>query len=115
MDFDFYELYKDFSTTELLKIVQRPAGFQPEAVEAANRRLAERDIASEDRAAVQAFYEESDREARLKAEKVDHLKEQAADLLQPIIQPGPKVTPQKWLNIFLLVLAGLVSVEAGYL
>jgi len=104
MDFDFYEIYKDFPTAELLKIVLRPDGYEPEAVEAASRRLSERETTSEDRAAVQKFYEEKDRGVRQKAEKVDHLKEQAADLLQPIIKPGPNVAPQKWLNIFLLVL-----------
>jgi hypothetical protein len=45
MDFDFYEIYKEFSTTDLLKIVHRPDGYRPEAVNAANRRLAEREIA----------------------------------------------------------------------
>jgi len=104
MDFDFYEIYKDFSTTELLKIVHRPDGFQPGAVEAANRRLSERAIAQDDRLAVHAFYEERDRDARLRAEKIDQIKGQAADLLQPIIQPSPNVTPHKWLNLFLLVL-----------
>ena len=42
MNFDFYEIYKDFPTTELLKIVLRPDGYEPEAVEAASRRLSER-------------------------------------------------------------------------
>jgi len=104
MDLDFYEIYKDLPTTELLKIVHRPDGYQPEAVEAASRHLSQRERTLEDQAAVQAFFEEKDRDARRKTEKIDHLKEQAADLLQPIIQPGPHVAPQKWLNIFLLVL-----------
>lgn len=104
MDFDYFEIYKDFATQELLKILHRPEGFQPEAIDAARRRLAERDVAPEDQAAVQAFYEERDREARAKAEKMDQLKGQAADLLQPILQPSPNVNPQKWLNLFLLVL-----------
>jgi len=104
MDFDFYEIYKDFSTTELLKIVHRPDEFQPGAVEAANRRLSERAIAQDDRIAAHAFYEERDHDARLRAEKIDQIKGQAADLLQPILQPSPNVTPHKWLNMFLLVL-----------
>jgi len=104
MNFDFYEIYKDFPTTELLKIVFRPDGYEPEAVEAASRRLSERERTPEDQAAVQEFYEEKDREVRQKAEKIDHLKEQAADLLQPIIKPGPNISPRKWLNIFLIVL-----------
>ena len=85
MELDFYEIYKSFSTTELLKIVHRPDGFQPEAVEAARRHLSERDIAPEDQVAVRTFYEEKDRIAMAKAEKIDRLKEQAADLLLPVI------------------------------
>ncbi len=104
MDFDFYEIYKDFSTIELLKIVHRPDGFQPGAVEAANRRLSERAIAQDDHIAVNTFYEERDRDARLRAEKIDQIKGQASDLFQPIIQPSPNVTAHKWLNMFLLVL-----------
>lgn len=100
MDFDFYEIYKDFSTMDLLKIVHRPEGYQPQAVEAASRRLSEREMVPEDQTAVQAFYEERDRDKRQKAEKINHLKEQAADLLQP----SPNVNPRKWLNIFLLAL-----------
>jgi hypothetical protein len=104
MAFDFYEIYKDSPTTELLKVVHSPDGFLPEAVKAARRRLSEREVAPEDQAAVQAFYDDKDRHARLKAEKIDRLKEQAADLLQPIVRPGPAITPRKWLNLFLLII-----------
>ena len=104
MDFDFFEAYKDLSTVGLLKIVHRPDGYQAEAVEAARRRLAERDISSEDQAEVQAFYEEADLEVRLKAEKIARIKGQAADLLEPVLQPGETVTPEKWFKIFLIVL-----------
>ena len=104
MDFDFIEAYKDLSTVGLLKIVHRPDGYQAEAVEAARRRLAERDISSEDQAEVQAFYEEADLEVRLKAEKIARIKGQAADLLEPVLQPGETVTPEKWFKIFLIVL-----------
>jgi hypothetical protein len=44
MDFDLSEIYKELSTTDLLKIVHPPDGHQPEAVDAANRRLPEWDI-----------------------------------------------------------------------
>jgi hypothetical protein len=104
MSFDFYELYKDFPTAELLKIARRPEEYQPEAVEAASRRLSERVVAPEDEASVQTFYEEIELEARQKAEKLDVLKGQAADLLLPILRPGTNVSPQKWLNIFLLMI-----------
>ena len=104
MDFDFYTLYKDFSTAELLTITQRPDEYQPEAVEAANLRLSERNIAHEDQVAVQAFYAESDRAANRKTERIDQLKGQAADLFQPVFQPSSEVAPQKWFRLFLLVL-----------
>lgn len=69
MDLDFYEIYRDLPTTELLKIVHRPDGHQPEAVEAASRHLSQRERTPEDHAAVQAFFEEKDRDARRKTEK----------------------------------------------
>lgn len=104
MDFDFYEAYKDLSTAELLKIVHRPDGYQAEAVEAANRRLSERDITPEDQADLQTFFEETDREEKLKTEKIARIKGQAADLLEPVLQPGSTVTPEKWFRLFLIVL-----------
>lgn len=103
MDFDYYEIDKEYSTSELLQIVHRPDGYQPEANEAAHRHLSERERTPEDQAAVQALFDQKDRNARLKSEKIDHFKAQAADLLQPIIKPGPNVPPHKWLSLFLLV------------
>ncbi|MRG47298.1 hypothetical protein GFS24_19405 [Chitinophaga sp. SYP-B3965] len=44
MKFDFYEQYKDYSNTDLQKIVQQPDAYQPEAVEAASGILKERGV-----------------------------------------------------------------------
>lgn len=57
----------------VILMTTRPDQYQPEAVEAANLRLSERNIAVEDQVAVRTFYEESDRAANRKAERIDQL------------------------------------------
>lgn len=47
MHFDFYERYKDYPDTELLKITQQPDAYQPDAVDAALRILKERGVKEE--------------------------------------------------------------------
>src|SRR6185312_14807447 len=57
----------------VILMTRRPDEYQLKAVEAANLRLSERNIANEDQVAVQTFYEESDRSANRKAERIDQL------------------------------------------
>ena len=48
MNFDFYQLYKDYSNIELLKIVKRPTEYQPTAVAVATQILNERQLTTEE-------------------------------------------------------------------
>jgi hypothetical protein len=48
MEFDFYNKYKDYATAELVKIIHQPDSYQPAAVEAANRIIAERGVTEEE-------------------------------------------------------------------
>jgi len=104
MTFDFYQQYKDYSAIDLLKIVRRPAEYQPEAVVAATRILSERPATSEDIQFVDQYFQHLEDSAKAKKEKIDALKNKATDLLEPILHPDEKVEPRKWVNILLLVL-----------
>jgi hypothetical protein len=48
--FDFYRTFAAYSTTDLLKIIAQPSLYQPEAVQAAERLLAERKVSDDERA-----------------------------------------------------------------
>jgi hypothetical protein len=104
MDFNFYDQFKDHSTIELLKIVRNPSGYQPEAIEAVTKVLSERNITGADMEEVDAYFNEQKNKVERKAEKINAFKEKAADLLEPITNPGPEIKPVKWLNILLLVM-----------
>lgn len=101
MDFNFYDLYKDYSTADLLKIVNRPDDYQPAAIDAATRILQERHVSEAD-------IQEANNITlvdQLNKESIIAYKEKAKDFLEPVLQPSTEVQPQKWLNILLLVVA----------
>lgn len=52
--FDFYKTFAAYSTNDLLKIVAQPSLYQPEAVDAAERLLRERDISDDQQSAALA-------------------------------------------------------------
>jgi hypothetical protein len=103
MDFNFYDQYKTLSNVELLKIVRNPTGYQPAAVEAATRLLAEREVPQADIDEAEGYFQEIEDKAKSKTEKINSYKEKAADFLEPITHPGPDIKAVKWLNIFLVV------------
>lgn len=108
MEFDFYEQYKNYPTVELLKIVQQQDNYQADAINAANKSLAERTIADIELA---KEYLESIAAAKNKEEENARLyKEKAIDLLEPIIKPRSELNPYKWFWILLLV----ISIQYGY-
>jgi hypothetical protein len=105
MEIDFYEQFKEFSNTELLKIVTRPQEYQPSAIDAASEILKDRQVSENDVRATQEYFHDRDNDERLKKEKTESLKNNVADFLQPIIQPGSTVEPGKWINLFLVFMA----------
>ena len=48
MNLDFYQLYRNYSNTELLKIVKQPGDYQTSAVTAATQILNERQVTAEE-------------------------------------------------------------------
>ena len=105
MNFDFYQLYKDYSNTELLKIVKRPTEYQPTAVAAATQILNERQVTTEEIQFVDQHLHDIDNSTKTKKEKIDALKGKATDFFEPVLYPSEKVEPNKWLNILLFVIA----------
>jgi hypothetical protein len=100
--FDFFELYKDHSTTDLLKIIKQPADYEPAVVNAATQILDQRQVSSEELEFVDQYFQDIGEAAKNKKEKIDSIKHEATEFLQPILHPSEKVEPRKWLNILLL-------------
>jgi hypothetical protein len=105
MNFDFYQLYKDYSNTELLKIVKRPAEYQPAAVAVATQILTERQVITEEIQLVDQHFHDIDNAKKAKKEKIDALKGKATDFFEPVLHPRENVEPNKWVNILLFVIA----------
>jgi hypothetical protein len=105
MDFDFCQLYKDYSNIELLKIIKSPLHYQPEAIEVATKILNNRHVTNEEEQIVEQYFDDIDKTAKAKREKIELLKDKATDFLEPVLHPSEKVEPKKWINIFLLVVA----------
>lgn len=105
MDFDFHQQYKDYSTIDLLKIVRQPANYQPAAITAAEDILREREISVEDISVADQYFLDLENAEKNKQEKINGLKNKVSDFLEPVLQPGEKVEPDKWRNIFLLIIA----------
>lgn len=104
MNFDFYQEYKEYSNTELLKIVKQPTDFQPAAVAVAQQILTERGVTNEEMQLVDDYYRDIHNTARLQTEKIELFKNKVADLLEPVLHPGEKVEPDKWVKILLLAI-----------
>jgi hypothetical protein len=103
--FDFLEQYQNYSTIELLKIVERPDDYQPLAVDAAAQILKERMITEEDKSAVEKYYLEIDKKEKEQKEKLKAYKDSVTDLVEPIVYPKETVEPRKFVRILLLLIA----------
>lgn len=94
MHFDFYEQYKGYSNVELLKILQQPDGYQPQAIDAATRLLEERKVTID---AEPATSDTREKKIPPKGETIH--------LLDSFLLQEEDVKSVKWLNIFLLLVA----------
>ncbi len=104
MKFDFYNQYKDYSNSDLLKIIKRPNDYQTEAVDAATQIVKDRQVSEMEISEVEKYYTDIDKTGQFKKEKISSYKEKATDFFEPILQPGTEVKPGKWINILLLVI-----------
>src|SRR5688572_25552311 len=105
MNLDFFEQFKNYSNTELLRIVKRPSDYQAAAVIAAEEILKGRQVGVEEIQLVDQYFFGLDSSLKAKNEKADALKSKATDFFDPVLNPGEKLEPNKWVNVFLLAIA----------
>lgn len=105
MNFDFYQQYSTYSNIELLKIVKRPADYQPAAIAVATQILNEREVSPEEIRLVDDYYRNIDNSIKTRSEKIGALKNKAVDLFEPVLYPSEKVEPNKWVNILLFAIS----------
>ena len=104
MNFDFYNQYKIYANTDLLKIIQQPDHYQEDAVKAATQLLNEREVSESDIENAKSYYLELDNSAKQRTDKLNSYKEKTADFLEPVLHPTSNVNPEKWLTIFLFTI-----------
>jgi hypothetical protein len=114
MMFSFQEQYKDYTNTDLLKIVRQPHEYQAAAVDAATQILNTRSVTAADLEEVDRYFHEIATSTNRKMEKINSYKEMAADFLEPVVNPAIKVKPQKILN-YLLLFIGLQYIWTLYI
>lgn len=104
MNIDFHQQFKDYSNTDLMKIVLQSEAYQPAAVAVAARILEERQVTPADLQAIDQYFDAIEASRQAKAEKAEALRSKAGDFLQPLTHPGETVEPRKWVNILLLII-----------
>jgi hypothetical protein len=102
MKTNFPEQFKSYSNIELLKILQRPDDYQPEAVQAARNLLSEREVSPEELDEVQMHFQALDDDAAAKSERLNNYRNTVEDFLEPVIHPTREVGVAKWLKVFLV-------------
>jgi hypothetical protein len=105
MNFDFYQLYTDYSNTELLKIIKQPTAYQPAAVAVAKQILSERQVTTEEIEFVEQHFHDIDNTTKAKKEKSGAIKNKVTDFFEPVLHPRESVEPSKWVNILLFIIA----------
>src|SRR5689334_23281989 len=102
MQFDFYPLYKNYTTLELLKITERPDDYQPEAVATAMKVLDEREVTNEDFAALDQYFLEEKKAKNKHSGSIKNLEQQTTGALVSILQPEEELSLNKWLRVLLV-------------
>ena len=104
MQFDFYPLYKNYATLELLKITERPDDYQPEAVATAMKVLDERVVTDEDFAALDQYFLAEEQEKNKYSRNAENIEQATTDILVSILQPDEELSLHKWLRILLVLI-----------
>jgi hypothetical protein len=101
--FEFYDLYRQYSTVDLINIVREKEKYQAAAVLTAERVLGERDVSSVDQQEADEYFRERETKRMAATAKVDSYKATVADWVEPIARPSAELQPYKWYRIFLVV------------
>jgi hypothetical protein len=108
----FTDRYKKLTNSELLKIIDNPADYQPQAIEAANDELTTRQLTEEELLTIREENEALAEEQRLKSDKTKALENKAKDIVSTIadtlnpIQSEKLSTPKAilWISILMILL-----------
>ncbi|MEO6980950.1 MAG: hypothetical protein ABI113_21320 [Mucilaginibacter sp.] len=108
----FTARYKTLSNADLLKIIDTPADYQPEAVEAANDELAARTLVDDELFAAREKNEALKQEQLLKSAKTKALQNKAQDIVYTITDTLNPIQSEKpsapkailWISILMILL-----------
>jgi len=117
----FSPAYKKLDNLSLLKIIDAPADYNPEAIEAANEELTARQLTDDELAALREEISVQKQEQQLKSEKINTLKDKAKDALYTVTDSLNPIQSEKpslpkailWLSI-LMILAFLYQLYLQY-
>ncbi len=108
----FSSRYKKLSNADLLKIIDTPADYQPEAIEAANNELIARKLTDDDLFAIREENETLRQEALLKSGKTKVWENKAQDIAHTITDTLNPIQTEKpsapkailWISILMILL-----------
>ena len=101
----FLDRYRQYSNVNLLKIVARPDDYQPDAVTAAKAILSGRTVTQEEENEVDLHFQKIALDQSQKEHRVESYKKAIDEFIQPITRPETRLSPVKWLPLFLVLLA----------
>jgi hypothetical protein len=101
---NYLQAYNEYSTFELLKIVNRPGNLPKEAVAAATEILKKRPVSMEDLTELKQYFRDQDNAAKTDKEKPGGLKITSPTIFGPTL-PDEEIGPPKWLHILILLMA----------
>src|ERR1700722_8979575 len=100
---EFYDLFQQNSTADLINIVREKDNYQAAAVLAAEQLLRERDVSATDEEEADHYFREKEMKRMAATARVDSIKAVAADWVEPLARPSTELQPYKWYRIFLVV------------
>jgi len=106
MEFDYYTLYKDWSTLDLVRVARTPNDYAPDAVIVAKNILNERGISLQEMDAAEWEVAQAEMAAAIGKPRVSDYIERITELFRPDRSDGPVVYSPPWFKL-LLVLYGI--------
>lgn len=102
---NFAERYKTYTNTELLRIIDNPGDYQPEAVETAKDIFASRDLSDKEIEIAGKELEAEKQQESDRKEKIDRIKNKASSILDEANPIRSKIPPEdKIINIVSIIL-----------
>lgn len=102
---NFAERYKTYTNTELLRIIDNPGDYQPEAVETAKDIFASRDLSDKEIETAGKELEAEKQQESDRKEKIDRIKNKASSILDEANPIRSKIPPEdKIINIVSIIL-----------